>query len=299
MPDRQPDPLDALRTPVAPVAADHEFAVRLRARLIDALLAPTEEEATTDALLRNGLSRNGTRTGDVSYISLGLPDLARGRAFYGTVLGWTFAPGQVEPEGNQVDEVIPQVGLWAGPQPSGAVVHGAVLAFRVDDIEAATARVREHGATATDVRREPYGLTADCVDNQGVEFYLHQLPATGQPAPAHGAQDGDISYVTLLVPDSDAARSFYGATLGWTFAPGRSPGGADVEGPTPMVGLSGGPSEHRGALLCYRVGDIAAAVARVRQAGGTATEPVQRPYALESTCTDDQGTAFWLHQFSG
>ena len=31
--------------------------------------------------------RNGIRHGDVSYITLGLPDLARGRAFYGAVQG--------------------------------------------------------------------------------------------------------------------------------------------------------------------------------------------------------------------
>ncbi len=37
----------------------------------------------TDVLLRAGLSRNGTRAGDISYITLALPDAARGRAFYG------------------------------------------------------------------------------------------------------------------------------------------------------------------------------------------------------------------------
>lgn len=299
MSDRS-DPMEALRTPVTPVAPDPRFAAGLRARLVRALLAPTaQEEPMTDVLLRNDLSRNGTRPGDISYISLAVPDPALARAFYGTVLGWAFAPGQVEHEGNQVEEVIPQVGLWGGPQPSGAAVHGAVLAFRVDDLAAAVAAVRDHGGTASDPRREPYGLTADCRDDQGMEFCLHELPAAGRPAPANGAQQGDVSYVTLLVGDAERAVAFYGAVLGWAFTPGRSAGGANVEGPTPMVGMAGDSGGRPGAVLGYRVDDAAATAALVRQAGGTASDPVQRPYGLASDCADDQGTPFYLHQIPG
>jgi predicted enzyme related to lactoylglutathione lyase len=50
-------------------------------------------------------------------------------------------------------------------------------------------------------------------------------------------------------------------------------------------------------ILCYRVGDLASAVQRVGEAGGTTRAPVQRPYGLESLCGDDQGTPFYLHQF--
>lgn len=252
----------------------------------------------TETPLHENLSRHGSRPGDVSYISLALPDVSRGRAFYGTVLGWTFAPGEIEQDGSLVDEVIPQVGLWGGLQPSGRAVHGAVLGFRVDDVETAVALAREHGGTATDPHREPYGLAADCIDDQGLEFYLHQLPPPGQAAPMNGVRDGDISYVSLLVSDADRAREFYGAVLGWTFSPGPS-GGTAVRAPTPMVGLTGEESGRPGALLSYRVSDIAAAVVRVRESGGTATEPEQRPYALEADCTDDQSTPFYLHQFAG
>jgi predicted enzyme related to lactoylglutathione lyase len=50
-------------------------------------------------------------------------------------------------------------------------------------------------------------------------------------------------------------------------------------------------------ILCYRVDDIAAAVQRVQDAGGHAHDVAQRPYGLESLCTDDQETPFYLHQF--
>jgi uncharacterized protein len=283
------DPLDVLRTPVTPVDPDPEFAAALRQRLVRAVLAaPHQEEPMNDVLLRDGLSRNGTQPGDVSYVTLALPDPARGRAFYSQVLGWTFGPGQVESVGNQVDDVIPQVGLWAGPLSTDREVHGAVLGYRVGDLEEAVAAVRARGGTASDPHDEPYGLAAECVDNQGIDFFLHQLPPSGRRPARNGVRPGDISYVSLVVGNPAAARDFYGAVLGWHFQDG-SPQAA------PQIGI--GRGEQLGAVLCYRVDDIAEAVARVRAAGGSATDPVQRPYALESDCADDQDTPFYLHQF--
>ncbi|MGH8919659.1 MAG: VOC family protein, partial [Actinomycetes bacterium] len=85
------DPLDALRTPITPLAPDPAFAADLRRRLMRALAPTTKENPMTTDLTNR--PRNGVRHGDVSYITLGLPDLARARAFYGTVLGWRFSPG--------------------------------------------------------------------------------------------------------------------------------------------------------------------------------------------------------------
>ena len=45
----------------------------------------------------------------------------------------------------------------------------------------------------------------------------------------------------------------------------------------------------------YHVADIAAAVAKVRELGGTATEPELMPYGWSADCTDDQGMGFWLY----
>jgi predicted enzyme related to lactoylglutathione lyase len=96
--------------------------------------------------------RNGVRHGDVSYISLGLPDLARGLAFYGSVLGWRFSPGSSE-HGAQVDDIVPMIGLWDGEQPEGGRIHGAVLAYRVDDITAAVAAVLPTESSTTETSR--------------------------------------------------------------------------------------------------------------------------------------------------
>ena len=69
----------------------------------------------------------------------------------------------------------------------------------------------------------------------------------------------------------------------------------DPQGPHPMFGLQGGhPSSA--VLPMYAVSDVVAAVARVRAAGGTATDPVQMPYGITSDCVDDQGLRFYLGQ---
>ena len=250
-----------------------------------------------------GRPRNGFHHGDVSYVTLGLPDLVRGQAFYGAVLGWSFSPGSSD-HGAQVDNVAPMVGLWDGEQPAGGRVHGAVLGFRVDDIAAAVSSVREHGGTISDPHQEPYALAAEGHDDQGIPFYLHEMPSTsGGPVPQagefhHGEIEGDVSYLTMVIPDLEAARAFYGRVFGWTFNIGTA-GGAQVTNVAPQIGMTSDPESGPaapGVILCYRVDDIAAAVRRVEVMGGRARPVAPRPYGLESLCADDQGTPFYLHQ---
>jgi predicted enzyme related to lactoylglutathione lyase len=303
MPEPRTDPIDALRAPIIPVAPDPAFAARLHSRLVRMLIAPTPKEQLMTADLANR-PRNGVRNGDVSYITLGLPDLARGRAFYAAVLGWRFSPGSSD-HGAQVDDTVPMMGLWEGEQPSGGGVHGAVLGFRVDDITTAVAAVRNKGGTVSDPHREPYAMAAEGHDDQGLAFYLHEMPpAAGDSAPAdtefhNGDVQGDVSYLTMVVPDLDAAHGFYGAVLGWTFNIGRV-GGAQISGASPQIGMTtqpeAGPATP-GVIVSYRVDDIAAAIERVRHAGGQARKVAQRPYGLESLCADNQDIPFYLHQF--
>jgi predicted enzyme related to lactoylglutathione lyase len=287
-----PDPLDALRTPITPMAPDPAFAARLRRRLELLVTTTEEEDQMTDVLLRDRLSRNGTRHGDVSYITLALPDAAKGRRFYGQVLGWTFGAGRFDAEGNQVDAVIPQVGLWPGSQWRQGVGPGAICSWRVDDISAAVEAVRAAGGTADEPAERPYGLEAECTDGQGLRFWLHQLPTPGLPADPSGDRQGDVSYVVLAVADLERAEAFFSSVLGWSFSQGHA--GLNVQGPVPMTGMSQG---EPGVVLCYRVDDLAAAVERVGGAGGRPGDIEQRPYGLESRCVDDQGVEFYLHQF--
>ena len=81
--------------------------------------------------------------------------------------------------------------------------------------------------------------------------------------------------------------------LGWRFAPGRVEEGWQVQDVEPMTGLHGG-QERATVVPMWQVGDVAAAVERVRAAGGTATDPESQPYGTTSECTDDQGVRFYV-----
>jgi predicted enzyme related to lactoylglutathione lyase len=110
-----------------------------------------------------------SRPGDTVYLTLKVPDGARARDFYEAVLGWSAVPGRV-PDGWQVQGATPMTGIGGGsPEPA------VVPMYAVDDIEVAVAAVRTAGGEAGEIDRQPYGLTAECRDDQGLGFYLGQL----------------------------------------------------------------------------------------------------------------------------
>jgi uncharacterized protein len=331
------DPFRVLRAPVTPADPDPGFAARLRARLERALDLPEgvavsgtrpfrqPHPAAVAATRRRRVTgevrseaRGGgraARPGDLGSASLWVPDADEAAAFYAAVLGWEYGPAG-DPRGRQVPGVAPPQGLWGG-QPRSTLF----CSYVVDDAAATVARVRAAGGQASEPEPRPYGLTADCTDDQGIRFAVHQYPQAGGGAGAAGAaavhpggvglatagpgvtgpvaaHDGDLAYVTFEVADSRRARDFYGAVLGWRFVPGRIADGWQGVGTTPLIGLSGGHAVAT-AVPMWRVADLAAAAGRARAAGGTATEPRREPYALTSDCADGQGTRFYLGQFPG
>lgn len=231
------------------------------------------------------------RQGDVVYVSLWLRDPERAAAFFGHVLGWTYAPASVG-RAQLVEGVTPHQGLM-GSGDDGTLF----LCYAVDDLAATLERVRAAGGEVDASQTTPDGQTANCVDDQGTRFAVYQPPTGGRGArgPTNGLRHGDLAYVALEVRDSGRARAFYGAVLGWRFTPGRIDDGWGVDDVVPMLGLHGGHERATG-LPMYRVDDIQAAVSRIRAAGGTASDPERQPYGLTSDCTDDQGTRFYLGQ---
>ncbi len=231
-------------------------------------------------------SDDGTaRAGDLAYAALWTPDVEKAAAFYSAVLGWEVTPGSV-PEGREVTSATLPTGLWGGQSE-----HTLVCCWQVDDVDAAVVRVRDAGGTVDEPRDEPYGRIADCVDPQGLAFAVFAPPVgaeRGLRTPLNGAREGDLSYLTLQTVDRDQAVDFYSTVLGWSVKADEDP--ADVH---PMLGISGEHDAAR-AVPCWKVVDVAAALDRVRAAGGRAGEPEQRPYGVLSDCVDDQGGSFWL-----
>ena len=227
------------------------------------------------------------RQGDLVYASLWVPDADRAADFYAAVLGWSYRSG--DGPHRHVQNTGLSLGILGGQRQTTLF-----CCYAVDDVEAAAEQVRAAGGSTESPRDEPYGRTVDCIDDQGTQFALNQVSGAGSPA-LSGTGQGDLAYVTMLVVDSAKTRDFYGAVLGWRFSPGNVEDGWQVTDTAPMTGLAGGSDRPAGVPM-WRVDDIAAAVRRVRDAGGTSTDPQQQPYGMMSECTDDQDGRFFLGQ---
>ena len=116
----------------------------------------------------------------------------------------------------------------------------------------------------------------------------------------HGT--GDLYYFSLPVHDLATARVFFGAVLGWQFPDPQSqasqpdePGAhiANISAPPGSLGQAE-PGASTRAQLWFVVDDIHAAVAMVRELGGSADEPVLYESGWSAECVDDQGTTFNL-----
>jgi predicted enzyme related to lactoylglutathione lyase len=116
------------------------------------------------------LALNGSGPGELSYVTYRVADSAVFRDFYAAILHWTFTPGRVA-GGWQVQGIHPMAGV-AG----GSARPTTVPMWTVADIYAAVTRVREAGGTVlAEPTRQPYGITAECADDQGSQFYLGEL----------------------------------------------------------------------------------------------------------------------------
>ena len=106
---------------------------------------------------------------------------------------------------------------------------------------------------------------------------------------------GEPVYIELGVRDADAARTFYGALLGWS--PGGASGNGQVDTPTLDIGIhSGDPSAI--FEVFFAVDDLSVALAEVTRLGGTVTSEVHESagFGTWAECADDQGTRFGLRQ---
>lgn len=238
-------------------------------------------------------------SGAVGYAALWVNDMDRAAAFYAAVLGWSYGDrarshlmvSEASPPGSIVSlDALPH-GVWDGwPR------HNTVFtSHAVDDVDAAVRRVRDAGGYAEDPVNGAHGRSTNCTDDQGMPFALHGGDA-GEPA--HGTPGhGQLAYLTLEVTDSARGRAFFERVFGWTFCPGSHEDGWQVEVMHPMTGMHGGHTVPT-VVPMYAVEDVETAVARVRAAGGTATDPERQPYGRMSYCADDQGTRFHLGELA-
>jgi predicted enzyme related to lactoylglutathione lyase len=106
---------------------------------------------------------------ELGYFTLKVADLARAKAFYGALFGWTFEEGSTHVANTKFP-----LGLAAG----GPVDVSDSVYFRVADLEAILPRVAELGGEVRGRATYPSGPNATIADDQGTVLSLWQ-PAPG------------------------------------------------------------------------------------------------------------------------
>jgi uncharacterized glyoxalase superfamily protein PhnB len=300
------DPFEALREPATPVDPDPDFAGRLRTRLTREILATPGGRMSQHTVTTPTGRAPAAAPALTPYIVVS--DARRALDWYAEVFGaerrgdpYVNADGTIGHAevgiGDAVLMLSEPSSLWPDVPvraPDSPATFSQSLHLQVDDVDARTERARRSGAS---VEREPadqpYGRAAVLVDPFGHRWILLR-----ESGPATRLRQGDVANVTMLAPDADRARAFYEAVLGVSFSAGH-PGAWRTEQTTPPLGIMPSRGADPEVQLTHRVDDIAAAVERVRAAGGHAAEPVSRPLGLLAECADDQGMAFRLWQPAG
>jgi uncharacterized glyoxalase superfamily protein PhnB len=309
------DPFEALREPVTPVDPDIGFAVVLRMRLTREIFGPSGEIMSQQTVATRAEREPAWPPTLTPYIVVS--DARRAMDWYVQVFGaqrrgelHVNADGTIGHAevgiGDAVLMFAEASDLWPDVPvraPESPATFSHTLHLEVDDVDASTERARRHGAS---VEREPtdqpYGRGSVIVDPFGHRWMLLRPPTRAGLAPSTDPgrtpgrpRPGDVANVTMLARDAHRAKEFYEAVLRVPFSSGH-PGAWRTDQTRPPLGILSSRGAEPEVQLSYRVDDVAAAVERVRAAGGRADEPERKPYGLLAECVDDQGTTFRLWQ---
>ena len=309
------DPFEALREPVTPVDPDPGFARRLRLRLMRELVGTPIP--ATPATSTGGTMSQQTVAIEAEHEPAWPPaltpyivvsDARRAMDWYIEVFGaqrrgepYVNADGTIGHAvvgiGDAVLMFAEQSDLWPDVPvraPDSPTTFSHTLHLQVQDVDGTTERARQNGAAVerppTD---QPYGRGSVIVDPFGHRWMLLRPPPT-----ATRLRQGDVANAAIMAPDADRAKRFYEAVLQVPFA-GAHQGAWRAHETRPPLSIFTSEAAEPQVQLSYRVDDIAAALERVRAAGGRADEPERRAFGLLATCTDDQGATFRLWQPAG
>ena len=240
---------------------------------------------------RTGREDPGTKTtyaattGSIVHVEFGSTDVEATGAFLEAAFGWTV----------ERDEAYDYVTWRAADPPFGGVVDrdgapfempATLLYLAVDDVDAATAAVRDAGGEvlldsmaipdvgALTAFREPGGVVEAVWEDRGGMTGGGGPRFTDEPGP------GSVVHVEHYAEDPGATRAFHEAVFDWTYEDVEGDGYVLARPPTPPAGglLPATDDVPVGALLYLLVEDAAAAVGTVEDAGGTV---LREPFDVE------------------
>jgi len=300
------DPFEALREPITPVDPEPGFSVALRLRLTREIFASSGGVMSQQAAGTRVEHEPAWPPALTPYIMVS--DARRAMDWYAEVLGarrrgepYVNADGTIGHAevgiGDAVLMLAEPSGLWPDVPvraPDDPATFSHTLHLQVDDVDGTTERARRAGAS---VEREPadqpYGRGSVIVDPFG-----HRWMLLRPPAGVTRLRQGDAANVTITARDANRARDFYEAVLQVPFSSAH-PGAWRAHETRPPLSILPSEGADPEVRMSYRVDDIAAAVERVRAAGGRADEPERGPFGLHAECVDDQGVTFRLWQPAG
>ena len=248
--------------------------------------------------------RTSYEPGTPSWVDLGTSDTDAARAFYGELFGWTAdEPGPIEETGGYA--MFRNDGrLVAGLGP--LMSEGQPVAWSTyvstDDLDALTERAKAAGAT---VITEPMQV----MDAGRLAFFMHRaggVIGAWEPGQHKGAElvnePGSFTWNELHTRDIDGAKAFGEAVFGWSSSEWDMGTGVYTLFNVGENGVAGATDVPPGIpeeipsywMAIFAVDDADAAVAKVRELGGSVTlEPMDAEgVGRFAVVADPQGAMF-------
>lgn len=265
-----------------------------------------------------------------NWVDLLTPKIDESRAFYGSLLGWSFSSRfSLDPEVSGVDE---QGETWDGVRvttmarangrPTAELVEteapfsDMTFASRwysylcVVDILAALRRVEAAGGTVlrSPKARGSLATVATVLDPNDALICLWQ--PRDQAGSPFARTSGSLAWIELETSDLDAAQSFYGKVFDWV--PGSLDGAGESPAPEhstaneyrvfttsvgPVAGAIKPTVDEIPASWCpaFSVDDVTVATRTATELGGVVmTEPYDVPIGRQSVILDPEGAVFAL-----
>jgi predicted enzyme related to lactoylglutathione lyase len=236
------------------------------------------------------------------------PDIEAAKAFYTKVMGWGLWDASV-PGRPYVMFTVPN-GTVAGlmdlpPDATDTQIRPGWLGYvAVDDVDAAAARVARLGGVVQVAPTDIGDISRFAIfsDPQAARLALFKWRRVGQQPPAAPNAQGRVGWHELLAADGEKAFAFYSGLFGWqkadTEADEADPYWRFIAGGERLGGVVTKPDAIPVPfwLFYFNVGDIDAAVQRVRAGGGQLLgEPLEvQGGSWIVHCTDPQGATFAL-----
>lgn len=244
------------------------------------------------------------------------PDAQASRAFYEAVIGWRIDAESMAPGGAEYRILHAADGDVGGMLTlDAAMLAGGAKAswlgyIGVDDVDASVEQLKAAGGSVhvppTDIPGT--GRFAMVADPQGVPFYVMRGSSPESSTAYARFGEGHVSWNELQTSDAEASLAFYSTVFGWERAGGMPmPWGEysflrckDAGDDMDVVWGAMMPrelAEHPvGWTFYFRVPDIEAAHAKVKELGGTPhSDPMEVPGGDRAFhATDPQGAVFGL-----